>query len=883
MTTTRIHRSMGPLLLSLVVVASVHAQVPVPRDHFGFQPGDDHKLADYSQILSYFQALDAASDRVVLQEIGKSSLGKPMIIALISSEANLKNRSRYQEISRRLALARGVDEPEARRLAKEGKAIIWIDNGLHATEVAPSQHAPLLAHWLITAETEEAKQIRDNAILILMPSMNPDGLDIVANWYRRNVGTPFETAPIPEIYHHYVGHDNNRDWYMFTQVETQAVARVLYHEWFPQLVYNHHQSGPFPSRIWGPPFAEPLNPNLDPLVVSSLNQIGEAMRKRFDEEGKPGYSSHVVYDLWWNGSMRGGPDFHNMLGFLTETALFRYATPRCYPAEEIPDTFGPRANNMPAKDPSMSYTNPWRGGCWHLRDAVDYIFTGSKAVLAQGARMKEDYLYNIHRMGTRQIARGEKAEGGPFAYVIDLAKQHDPTATMEFLRLFRLANIEIRQADQPFTAGGQQYPAGTYVIPPQPFRPYVVDLMEPKTYPERRLYPGGPPEPPYDMTGYELSLQMGIAADRVKEPFTVPARIVDNVDVAPSGVHGQGSWGFLLSHAMNASVKATNRLLASSGKVSWASAEFEAGGQKWPAGTIVVQGATREALDAVARSLGLNFYGIDAAPSVALSALRVPKIGLYRSHMGNMDEGWTRWLLEQYGFPFTRVTDTEVRSGRLSELDILVLADESESAILTGHTPGTMPPEYVGGMGVEGAAQVKRFVEGGGWLLALDRASDFAITQLGLPIRNTVKGLSEEEFFIPGSLVSLRVKSSDPLGYGMPEASIAFFVDSQAFAIVPPATAGDKRAERNVTVFAEYAQKDFLASGWELGGRRFAAGRAAGVRVPVGQGQVVLFAFRPHFRGQPHNTYKLLFNTLQASVLDRAASGAAPRTPSPAR
>ncbi len=491
------------------VPAATAARVPEPADVFGFRPGADYELADHSQIVAYFDALDAASDRVVVERIGTSTLGRPMILALISSEANLRERERHREAARRLALADELDEPEARRLAKEGKAIVWIDGGLHATEVAGAQHAPELAHWLATDEGEEARRVRENVILLLMPVMNPDGLDIVADWYRGNVGTEFETAPVPELYHHYIGHDNNRDWYMFTQVETRAVARVLYHEWFPQIVYNQHQSGPFPGRIWVPPFEDPINPNLDPLVVSSINQLGEAMRKRFDEEGKPGVSSGITYDLWWNGSMRGGPDYHNMLGFLTETALYRYATPHCYAPEDIPETFGARNDDLPAKIPSASYNNPWPGGCWHLRDPVEYMLTASRAVLDLASKQPGDYLYNIYRMGRRQTARGERAEGGPFAYVIDPSASHDPGAAVELLRTFRRANIEIRRADRAFTAGGTTYAAGVYVIGPQAFRPFVVDLMEPKTYPERRLYPGGPPEPPYDMTGYELSLPDG--------------------------------------------------------------------------------------------------------------------------------------------------------------------------------------------------------------------------------------------------------------------------------------------------------------------------------------------------------------------------------------
>jgi hypothetical protein len=851
--------------LAILLTTSLQAQpakVPEPSDVFGFRPGTDYKLATHAQIVEYFKRLDAASDRVVVEEIGRTAEDRPLVLALISSEANIKNRARYKEIAKQLATARGIDDATARALAKEGKAIVWIDGGLHATEVAHAQHTPELAWWVATSDSDEAKRMRENAILLLMPVMNPDGLEVVTDWYSRNVGTPFETTSPPQVYHHYIGHDNNRDWYMFTQNETLAVGRILYREWFPQIVYNHHQSSPFPGRIWGPPMENPVNPNLDPLIVSTINQIGEAMRKRFDEEDKPGYNSGIVFDMWWNGSMRGAPDFHNMAGFLTETAGYRYATPHCYSNDEIPDTFGERAGNLDAKNPSTNYTNPWRGGCWPLRSAVDYMLTASRAVLNFGATLKEDFLFNIWRMGARQIARGEKAVGGPYAYVIDLAAQHDATATVEFLRTFRKAGIEIRRADAPFSAGGRQYPAGTYVIGPQAFRPYVIDLMEPKSYPDRRQYPGGPPEPPYDMTGYELGLQMGVTAARITDPFPLPARVIDTIPPAPASLTG-GADAFVLSRRANLAARAVNRLLKAGGRVSVAES-----------GDFVVQGLAREAVEKATADLGVAVTG-SAAPAGRLRALKAPRIGLYRSHLANMDEGWTRWVLEQYEFPYRTLTDRDIRSGDLSGLDIILFADEGDDQILNGHRAGTMPAEFVGGIGVEGASALKRYVENGGWVFAWDGAADFAISTFGLPLRNTTRNVQPEDFFIPGSLVHLDTRPASPLAAGMAEQAIAFFVQSQAFTIIPAASEGKQRVDRDLEVFATYASKNFLASGWELGGRRYAAGRPAGVRVPVGKGQVIVLAFRPHFRGQPHNTFKLLFNPIFA-----AATEAVPRTSS---
>jgi hypothetical protein len=392
------------------------------------------------------------------------------------------------------------------------------------------------------------------------------------------------------------------------------------------------------------------------------------------------------------------------------------------------------------------------------------------------------------------------------------------------------------------------------VLGPQAFRPHVVDLMEPKVYPERRLYPGGPPDRPYDMTGYELSLQMGVKADRVTEAFPLPAKMVDEVPPASGGVEGEGAV-FAMSPRLNMGVKVVNRLLKAGASAAWA-----------PDGTVVVSGIGRDAVDRESRALGVPFRAMAAAPSGA-RPVRAPRVALYKSWMGNMDEGWTRWLLEQYEFGYKNVSNTDIRTGDLSQFDVLILADEDAGRILNGHLPGTMPDAYVGGVGVDGAARIRAFVENGGTLLAWDSAVDFAISTLGLPLRNAVADTRPTEFFIPGTLIRINTKPEHPMAHGMEPSAIAMFNASQVLTVVPPAAEGKQRAPRNVDVFVEYAREDFLASGWELGGSRYLAGRVAGARVPVGKGQAVLYGFRPGWRGQPHNTFKLLFNPLFVSTM----------------
>lgn len=835
------------------------AQVPSPADVFGFRPGTDYRLADYEMVVDYFETLARRSDRVVLEHIGESSLGKPLLLAVISSADNITQRERYRDISRRLATVSGVTEAEARRLAAEGRAIVWVDGGLHATEVAHGQFTPEFAYWLATSEDEEARRVRDQTIVLVMPNMNPDGLDIVVNWYRRNVGTPFETAPVPELYHHYIGHDNNRDWYMFTQSETKAVADQLYHVWYPQIVYNHHQSGPFPARIWVPPFENPVNPNLDPLVVTSINEIGETMKKRFALEGKAGVISGVLYDMWWNGSMRGAPDFHNMLGFLTETALYRYATPHCYAEEDIPESFNERAGSLPARRPTTNYVDPWRGGCWHLRDPIEYMMTGTRAVVDLAARHRDEYLYNIYVAGRRQIERGRRSEGGPFAYVVPPSRSWDPGAAVELLRVFRQGGVEIRRADRPFQAGGEEFAAGAYVIPPQAFRPFVVDLMEPKMYPDRRQYPGGPPEPPYDMTGYELRLQMGVAAWPIREPFPLPEQVVTDISVAEGGVEGTGRWGVVVGRERNAAARLINRVVAAGGDVQVVEGS-PVGRADVPVGAWVVRGIDLGRLDRWGRKLGVPLTALGGAPPVPLRPAGAPRIGLYESYVANMPGGWTRWLLEQYEFAFETLRDEDIRTGDLSTHDVIVLPSQTARSIVAGHEPGSMPEQYVGGIGREGVRRLQAFVRDGGWLVTVDRSVDFAIDQFNLPIRNVTTGLSSSDFFIPGSLINIRLEP-DPLTRGLAPDGVAFFVRSQALETVG--------TDSRLTVLARYADEDYLASGWAHGADQYLAGKVAAVRVAVGDGTVVLFAFDPNFRGQPHGTFKLLFNTLFASAVRR--------------
>ncbi len=842
--------SMAFLLLAFVAAAP---DVPSPASAFGFEPCAERQLATYEEIADYFRKLDAATDRMKLFEIGKTAGGRTMLLTVVSSEENLKKLDRYKEISKRLALAKDLDQAEARALAKEGKAVVWIDFGLHSTERAHAQTAPLLAYQVVTEETEEMRAIRENVLLVLIPNINPDGTTLVVDWYRKVKGTPFEESSPPELYQKYIGHDNNRDFYMFNQAESRNVARQLYAEYFPQIIYNQHQEAPFPARIFVPPFEDPMNPNIPPLVMRGINLVGEAMTRRMDQEEKAGVVSRLQFDTWWNGGMRTAPYFHNMVGILTETG---HSSPMTvtYDPEKFPKTF---ANGESTSEPSTYYPNPFRGGKWGLRDSCGYMMTGSMAVLDIGAKRREEWLYDIYRMGRDAIGKGASE-----TYVIS-AEQWDPGTAAKLVNVLRWGGIEVEQASAGFSAAGKSYPAGSYLVRgAQAFRPHLTDLLNPQVYPDRRLYPDGPPEQPYDITGWTLPFQMGVKVDKVLEKVTVSANPVDWAKPAPVAIEGRGSWGYAIDARANDAFTAVNRLMKAGSTVSRSRSTLG----DWPSGAFVVQGGA-DRIEAASRDLGVRIQALSAAPG-DLAALSTPRIALYHAWGGNIDEGWTRWVLEQFEFPYTSLYDADVRAGGLrSRFDVIVLPEASLSRMLRGLDEGTMPEEYTGGMTPHGVLHLFEFTSEGGTLVAMDGASELPIEVFGIHVENVTEGQSESKFFIPGTILKIQVKNQHPIAWGMPEEAAAFFAQSPAFEVGRKPTRFEEQRgiEPSIPeghhIVASYPKENLLMSGW-LMGEKVLSEKAAVVEAPVGKGRVVLLGFRVQHRGQSHQTYKLLFNAL---------------------
>ncbi len=851
---------LAAVLANVAAVAqSVTQNIPAPASVLGFEPCDDYRLGSYEQISRYLQALDQASERIQLVDIGQTTEGRTQLMAVISSAANMRRLPHFKSASRRLALANGLTPNEAQKLATDARSVVWIDFGLHSTEVAHAQVAPQLAYDVVTDESPEMQAIRDNVILLLLPNMNPDGTSLVANWYASHVGTPFERTSPVELYQRYAGHDNNRDWFMFNLAESRNVATQLYREWFPQIVYNHHQSAPFPARIFVPPFAEPMNPNIPPLIMRGINLAGESISRRLEQEGKTGVISRINYDTWWNGGMRTAVYYHNMVGILTETS-HPWANPSVHDASLFPDTF---SNGRSTRMPSTDYPNPYRGGEWHLKDSCNYMLTASMAVLDLGAQRRTEWTYDMYRMGQESIKAGEGE-----LYVVS-RNQWDLGAAIKLVNTLRWGGIEIEQTTRSLIIEGIDYPANSFIIRgAQSFRPYLSDLLNPQVYPDTRQRPGGPPDRPYDITGWTLPMQMGVTVDRHRDAAPLPTDAVVSIDRAvlrSTRLKPSTGFAYALDPRRNDAFLAINRLLTNNHLVYRTTSPITLETDTWPAGTFIlpIHSETTAAIDLATKGLGLMVAAVDRKPDQPLTQLTQPQVGLYRSWRPNPDEGWTRLVLEAFGFPYKRLLNEDIRNGNLNDLDVILLPDATYTQILNGLGRRDTPPQYQGGITEQGVSHLYDFVEAGGILVTFDSASALPLEHFDLPILDISTEYSANDYSVPGSLLEIIVNSTHPIGYGMPERAPGFFSRSPVFSVAGQNDSDNALEPRNqnVSIVARYPETNMLLSGW-LVGENVLANRAAVVEAKLGRGKVVLLGLRAQHRGQTHGTYKLLFNSL---------------------
>lgn len=876
---------------SVVVAATAAAQaITTPRAALGFHIGDDYQLANYTQLSAYWRTLDRESDRVSVVEYGTSSEGRPMLMAIVTSPANHRDLARYRDIARRLALADDLTDEQARALAAEGKAVVWIDAGLHATETANAQALTEMVYQMAARDDVETRRLLDDVILLAAFS-NPDGLELVANWYMREAEPSRRSlSGLPVLYQKYIGHDNNRESLLMNMPESASIGRVLYREWFPQIMYNQHQSGPAGAVLFIGQMRDPSNPYFDPLMAPSMELVSAAIHTRFVAEGKPGAvnRSFASYQNWWNGGVRSTACFHNQIGILSE--ISGSPTPM-----EI--AFVPRALVATNDNPFPVMPQAWR-----FRQAIEYLLTANRAILDVASERREDFLYNIYRMGRNSIDRGSRDSwtitakrvaavqaamardkvqagrgGAPARYYemlrdparrdargyILTADQADFLTATKFVNALIKNGVTVLRATAPFQVAGRAYPAGSFIVKTaQAFRPHVLDNFEPQDYPDDFAYPGGPPVRPYDVTGYTLAYQMGVTFDRVLDAFDGPFEKVEGFATPrPGTISGAARpAGYLLQPQPNDAFAAINRLLAAGEEV------YRLDG----AGTVYVPArkTTTRLLATLAAERGLDFAGVAKAPAGGALRLKPLRIGVVDVYGGSMPSGWNQWLLTQFGFPFQVVFPAALDAGDLAAtFDVLIFEDgivrdsPRGDAGRGGPDPASVPAEFRDRLGaITDAAtvpQLRRFLEAGGTIVAIGSSTSLA-PKLGVPVTSalvdpvTNASLPPEKFYAPGTLLRARVDVSQPLASGLPETVDMFYNNSPLF-----------RLPENATVrrVAWFDAGDPVRSGWAWG-VPYLKEAVAVADASVGKGRLLLFGPAVAFRAHPHGTFKFLFNGL---------------------
>ncbi len=806
------------------------ASMPAPENDLGFKIGTDRKLAKWEKFVAYFEHLDAASDRMTVETLGKTTLGRPFIVVTISASENLKRLDDLKQIQQKLADPRLItqDPKIAQDLIQRGKTVVVITCSIHSTEVGGTFSATELAYRLASDNSPEIRQILENTIILLVPSLNPDGTDIVADWYQKTLNTPAEGTSPPELYHHYTGHDNNRDWYAFTQIETQLTVDKILNVWHPNIVHDVHQQGASGSRLFVPPYVEPWEPNIDPAIIAGVNALGSSMAWELTAAGKSGISINSSYDAWTPS--RAYAHYHGALRILSETASARLATPIDLPFEKLGSGIG-----YHAKIQTWNFPQPWRGGKWGIGNIVAYQTSAALSLLNHAARYRERYLQSFYGINNRAVSPKSDVYALlltepelPKSLAADEAKlnksekestpdnqakteeQHSaqdnlmkkildsPSSSEEVnyyyqiegldrvLGILKRGGIEVLNARKEFTADGKTYPKGTHIISmQQPYSSFAKTMLERQQYPDLREYPDGPPKRPYDVVAHTLPLLMNANAVAIKQPFEVDARREPYAMVLQS------------------------RVRANSGV----------------------------------------------------------RVGLYQNYFPAMDEGWTRWMFDQYKFPYARLKQEEIRTGFLkSKFDAIILPDQSARAIADGipakssgdddETSGTYPKEFTGGLGEAGVKALREFVEAGGTIITFNKASEFAIEYLHVPVKNVLKGIKAKDFYCPGSILRTQLDASSNLTFGTEKESIAWFENSPAFEILDATS---------VKAIARYPDNtNPMLSGWILGDQLI-RGKAAMVEAKIGKGRVIMFGFRPQYRGQSLATYPLIFNSILTS------------------
>jgi hypothetical protein len=818
---------------SLAVSSTSQAQVPSPESHLGRPVGTDFELADWDQVSSYYDALDEASPRVLVEKVGESTLGRDFLVTTISSEANMARLDEIRSMTAQIADPRGLSDEAKAKLLRDCPAVVFVSCSMHSTETAATEFGMKLSYTLATSDEAPYKATRDELVVVVIPTLNPDGLDEVVHWYRENVGGPFEGASLLRLYQHYVGHDNNRDWFGLSQVETRHVTRQIYSVWHPQVYWDVHQQGSTGERFFVPPFRDPLNPNLDAGIITGIDHIGSRALWDMTRAGKKGISTGVSYDMWWNGGNRNVPVRHNIIGLLTEAASVNIASPIFLEHSQL------RApGDLPGYQPSNQFPDPWPGGWWRLADIIDYEMAFASSLFGSVSRERELYLANAMEAAERAIEAGSSSS--PKAWLLP-PDNENLRGMKRLLDILLLGGVEVQIATADFTADGRNYPKGTLVVSrDQPYGSHVKDLFEVQRYPDGKA--------PYDVAGWTLPMLFGLRRVEVVQEFEVE---LVPVLVVPQEMSDLG-WGEpalqnVLSGRDGDHWERIFNLVEGNSPVIW---RAEGPG----AGSFSVSGGFEEPAEITEVA-----DGDKAAVVRDVTIESLPRIGIYSPWSGSMNEGWLRWVFDSYGIPFTVVRNEMIRAGRLEEfLDVLILPSVGGRQLDDGRSPGSVAAEYTLGLEPEGAVAVEEFVRGGGRLIAMQSSAKWAIDLFELPLIDATRGPEAGEFSCPGSILRTvpTVDEGGALAAGLPASIPVFFSRAAAWEL-------DKEADNadQVDVLLRYAPTRLLMSGW-IQEPEVIEDKAAWIRAKHGAGELHLFGFRPQYRSWSMATFPLLFRSI---------------------
>ena len=880
-------------ILSFLTVGILPGAIQSPEQYFGFRIGADKKLVRYDKAIEYFRRIAAESDRVRYRDLGPTTSGNPFVMLEISSADNIRNLDRYKALERKLYFQGGApSDAERDEIFRSGKSVVFITNNIHSTEIGSSQMVIECVYRLATEESPEIRKILDNVIFLLVPSLNPDGQIMVTDWYNKVVDTPYEATPMPYLYQPYTGHDDNRDMYLFSQRESRMAAQVLWHEWFPAIWLDEHQQGMNGPRIFTMPATDPINPNVDPLIYRLNSVYGQSQAAALEAQGRTGIIFNATYTNFWEGAMAWAGWWHNQVGLLTEVASVRIATPvtqqkadptraSAAPAPARSAATGPAAAGNPMEaerrrmfehpddplppptdvTPRTEYPRPWLGGKWTLRDIVDYELTATFALLDAAADNRETLLREIYQVNRNTIEAGKNGEIAAgqknFGILVPFAGQHDPNEAIELVEKLMIGGVEVYRATAGFDQDGKHYPAGTFVIPfNQVFARYAKDMIEKQTYPEVRRAPGAPAEAPYDVSAWSLGMQFGVKTEFARTPLpSGPAleRLHAKPKLVLAAGNTGGSWRFPYNGALSALV--VNRLLKAGAKVSLTRPQ---GGR----GPEVIAAAKADVWNKAVEGFEVRpDAGAEAGRAPALATtLTQPRVGIYQSYDPSMDEGWTRYILDQYDWTYTKLHNADIKAGNLRQkFDAIILPDQRAASILNGIDFKSEVPEYRGGIGDTGWEALRQFVADGGTLVALGEATNLLLEKMPLGVKDLNRTYTRDQHFAPGTVVNLQVDTGNPVGWGMAPDTYGYYINSPFFQLT------EGFSSQKVSVVARYPNTGVNASGW-LRGEDLMFGRAAVVTVEMNPGKVVLFGIRPQHRGQTHATLPLLFNALYWSA-----------------